>query len=205
MKAFVSLLFFCLISPCYADPSVTIRKLMNEPLTMFDWGLYQLNEYFKTYPFDDLDLVRAGKNEKGRTIDSEVSYDWDRNRLIIKFYIRTSKQESEKYSAKDLCSNVTEKIRKSFVFDNYPLKSFAGLSRFFEHRGFNTYKDEQEKISRIAEIEKIIYITIDVSFSNFDNSSQFSEKIKAGTPLFTNILTCESPLLGKDIYYVDRK
>lgn len=149
--------------------------------------------------------MREGNNAKGRTIASAVSYDWDRNRLIIQFYIGTSKKELEKYSAKDLCYNVTDKIRRSFVFDDYSLKSIAGLSRFFKHTGFGTYKDEQEKISNITEIEKTIYIKIDVSFRNFDDSSQIAEKIKTGFPLYTNILTCESPLLGKDIYYVDRK
>jgi len=173
---------------------------------MFDWGLYQLEKFFETYPFDDLDIVRAreGQTAPRRTIESSVSYDWDRNRLIIRFYISMIKKESEKY-AKDLCYSVTEKIRKSFLFDEYQLKSFAGLSRFFRHKGFSLYKDEKDRNNHITEIEKVICIDINVSFRNPDASYQLVDNLKTGIPSYKNILICESPLLGKDIYYVDGK
>ena len=153
-QAFIFLFFFCFTSQSYSEPSTTIKKLMNEPLTMFDWGVYQLEKYFETYPFDDLGLERSTENALVGLIKSKMLYDWDNNRLKIHFLIGLKEENFEK--AKDICYKVTQKIRKSFVFDNYGLKDFAGLSKFFKHTRFNSYKNQKNRINTINEIEKVI-------------------------------------------------
>ena len=85
-------------------------------------------------------------------------------------------------------------------------RSFANIARFFEHKGFSTFKDEQERTKRIDEIEKIIYKRIYINARNFDkkiSASQLTEELKSGFLPYTNVLRCESPLKGKDIYYTD--
>jgi hypothetical protein len=198
-----------------AEPSPTVRQLMQDSFTMFDWGLYQLENFLAKYEFSDLGFVRSNvdkhglfseKDPQASTVSSQVDYEWDSNRVIITFLVGTTYSRLKKSSAKELCTNMTNGVRSGFLSDNPSVKGFANIARFFEHKGFSTFKDDQERIKRIDEIEKIIYIRIYINARNFDekiSTTQITEKLKSGFLPYTNVLRCESPLRGKDVYYTD--
>ena len=216
MKVLV-IIFALLFIPMkiHAEPSSAVSRLMQEPFTMFDWGLYQLEKSIENYEFTDLGLARMNMDKHGlfgekdpqaSTISAQIDYEWDSNKIITTFLVGTTYSRLEKFSAKELCKNITNRVRIGFLPDNPAVRSFVSIARFFEHKGFSTLKDKQERMKKIDEIEKITYIRIYINVRNFDKKlsvSQIAEKLNSNFLPYTNVLRCESPLIGKDIYYTD--
>lgn len=74
-------ILFALTSPprmANAEPTRSISYLMNEPMTLFDWGLHQVST--------DLDGLPLEKN--GPKVLVTSSYDWNKNRIDIRAMLR---------------------------------------------------------------------------------------------------------------------
>jgi hypothetical protein len=158
---------------CRAEPSTTIKYFMNEPVTMFDWGMYRLEE----------DLQRWASGRKDLEPHVSVVYDWDSNRLDVIFLcIQKSSTPSEsstfkKSLAKYQCEGMTQNIRE---YLNMPL----GIERYFRHEGFSN-KGSPKKLRE--DIENITFVRVEIC----------SDKD------YLKLRTAESPLMGKEIFFTD--
>jgi len=186
------------VSQICAEPSPTVRKLMDEPVSLFEYGLYKLEKMLQNIDFSDEHYHY--NNPENRLLSqpqstySEVYYEWNRNRIVIRLHATPENPEKlSALSAKDICKRLTERVRGLFQ-THLKNNDFYGVYRYFAHQSF-TNITEQEKINRIKEIENMVYIKVDVS----------NKIISPGLIKYDIMISCESPLMEKDIYYTDVK
>ena len=189
MKTSLLLLaLLCLVPICNAEPSASVRYLMNEPVTLFDWGILRLYEYLDEYTAHYL------KTNSVQDIYSTVRYDSPRNHIIISMVVTRKAQEGKESPAsvlsgsREVCRTITQTLRREFLADRERhVRRSSGIYRFFAHIGF---KGRDEPVDSFDEIEKIIVINVSV----------YSQK-----DLGRLILHSESPLINKDIVFGERK
>jgi hypothetical protein len=187
----ISLLLVALLGPvsiCNAEPSPSVRYLMNEPVTLFDWGILRLHDYLDEYTFHYL------KTNSVQDIYSTVSYDARRNKITISMIVtRQAEHENEspasvRKSSRDICKTVTQTLRREFLTDrDTHARRSSGIYRFFGHIGF---KGKDEPIDSFDEIEKVTVINVSV----------YSDKDPGRL-----IVHSESPLMGKEILFGEGK
>lgn len=167
-------LFLLLVSVnATAEPSNAFRYLMDEPLTLFEWGLYHLDKYTDHLEFTRLNLISNHSN---------INYDWDANRLRVEFVVYAKNKSLAHTSAKDVCKEAMRSAREDFAvkYDS-KVREFMGISRFFEHIEF---RNSTRPKNLMAEIENATWLIVKVYASDTD------------TPPYTNLLSCEGPLMG---------
>ena len=187
----ISLLFAVLLglaSMSHAEPSPSVRYLMKEPVSLFDWGIVRLYEYLDEYTTHYL------KTSSVQDIYSTVSYDSSKNNIIISVVVtRQAEQANEspdavRSSSRKICKTVIQTLRREFLTDSdRHVRRSSGMYRFFGHIGF---KGKDEPIGSFEEIEKITVINVSV-YSHMDPGRL--------------ILYSESPLMGKAIVFGERK
>jgi len=174
MRVIVLLVIF-MVTPTtgYGEPSAAVRYLMDEPVTMFDWGLYRLRRIIDQFRFENL---------TPDNVQSYINYDWDQNSLRIVFYVQT-KEMIGKAPAKKMCENITAKISSTFGGEirDKELRRNLSIATLFEHRAFEN-KDKPDNF--MEEIEKITRIEVNIFTRKAINS-----------PASIKILSCESPLI----------
>lgn len=171
-----------------AEPSPSVRYLMNEPVTLFDWGVLRLYEYLDEYAANYL------KTNSVQDVYGTVRYDSPRNRIIISMVVtRKAQQEDEPPStvrtgSRDICKAITQTLRREFLTErDRHVRRSSGIYRFFGHIGF---KGKDEPIDAFDEIERITLINVSV----------YSEKDPGRL-----IVHSESPLMGKEILFEERE
>lgn len=189
MKILLLLLVLLGLVPiCNAEPSSAVHYLMNEPVTLFDWGMLRLYDYLDEYTTHYL------QTNSVKDIYCTVRYDALRNRIIISMVVtRQEQQENEspgsvRTGSRDICKTITQTLRREFLtHSDRQLRRSSGIYRFFGHIGF---KGKNEPIDCSDEIEKITVIDVSV----------YSEKDPGRL-----VLHSASPLLGKEIVFGERK
>lgn len=187
----ILLLAFALLvlpSVCLAEPSPTVRYLMKEPVTLFDWGIIRLFEYVEGFTKDYL------KTNAVQDIYSTVTYDALRNNILISFVV-TQKPDpkgqgagSEATSPKNICRTIIREMRREFLADrDQLLRRSSGIYRFFGHVGF---RGEKEPLDAFEEIENITVIQVSVY------SARDPGKL---------VLHVESPLMSKEVNFGQQK
>lgn len=173
-----------LVSISHAEPSPSVRYLMNEPVTLFDWGIVRLYEYLDEYTTHYL------KTSSVQDIYSTVSYDSPGNNIIISVVVTrhtgqgNESPDSVRLSSREICKTITQTLRREFLTDSDGrVRRSSGIYRFFGHIGF---RGKDEPIGCYDEIEKITVISVSV----------YSEKDPGRL-----ILHSESPLMGKAIVF----
>jgi hypothetical protein len=162
---------------------------MNEPMTLFDYGMYQLSESLKNKAFIFLTLdEKTNKHElKNIMIDTSVYYSWDENKIIINATPDYYNHASDYKTAKEWCNQMIDKIRTELGIDqdNPASGSFARLELFFSHDGF---KKKAEPKNLVKELVSIMEINTSVLYREKDKDK--SKKIK-----------CKTSFIGKDVFY----
>ena len=82
---FLSFMLLCLAGIVHAESTKTVRHLMSEPATLFDLGIVRLEN-----------LLR--KNQPGAL---DVSYDWERNKILISVVRINRMSRGEKNRSKE--------------------------------------------------------------------------------------------------------
>jgi hypothetical protein len=100
-----------------AEPTPAIKYLMNEPVTMFDWGMYKLALYLNQ-DFRD----RYQKKISSFAPRITVHYDANSNKIQISAVMLFKKFASED-EAKTYCTGVITYIRRLLVFKQGSAKS----------------------------------------------------------------------------------
>ena len=131
------LMAICLVtSISYAQPDSTVKYLMDETVTMFDFGLYQLEQQLdKTV---DKQLVWITK----------TNYNWQENRVEMLFITHNMANIQTRADMQKACQGLVDQIRT--------LVDGALLKRVFSHRGFTKSTAPKDIGSSIAELSHII-------------------------------------------------
>jgi hypothetical protein len=158
--ALLSLVLLGLVSVCNAEPSPSLRYWMNEPVTLFDWGIFRLYEYLDEY------VTHYMKIHSVRDIYSTVRYDSPRNKIIISIVVtRQADQQQEapgsvRTGSRETCRTITQTLRPEFLTDrDRHVRRSSGIYRFFGHIGF---EGKREPVDSFDEIEKITVIDVNV-------------------------------------------
>ncbi len=198
---FLAILIFVQARSGFADPSPPVQMLMNEPMSMFDWGIWRVDQKLKEMVRAEGDY-RKQKLDRARKVDpkdpriqslgydmwpisSTVFYDYTRNAIYVSLDAQMPLYSSD---MKDDC-----KLYITMVKQNFPPKMDGSrLLGFFAHPGGYTVKrDHQSDIGR--EIDKLVRINVWVH-------DIFGEKKRGYVGI-----ACSSPLLSDDIAYSERQ
>jgi hypothetical protein len=183
-KIIYLVLFTLLSSSSNAEPSSTIRYLINEPMSMLDWGLYRIQL--------DLNRIRSltPSPESESPSDHEVRYDWDENRIEISANIYPSHQYVMDTGIDDICRDAFWLLKSLFDWNREPIfRATDGVAGFFEH---TDYLDKAEPPSKQRDIEVITFFKVTVITNNPN------EGIKG---MYKKKLSCFGRYLDKDISY----
>jgi hypothetical protein len=142
-----------------AEPSNTINWLMNEPLTLFDYGIIKMEKRL---------------NEDKCLFDScttKIDFNWNDNRIEIVKHIEMTKNvfKTTKENLKKVTNNEIISISLKFVEDN--------LFNYFSHKGFSK-KDQPINLS--DELENIVDIKVILTNHEDSYSVTCSSNLKGG-------------------------
>lgn len=143
-----STIFICSSMSVLAEPSPTVYKLINKPVSLFSFGLIRAAEQIE----DDF-----AKNAGYRSL---VTYDWDRNRIDIKLYKDVEDASRENVIIE--CRTAIEALREwSYIREGKVwLGDNSRLSYFFTSYGYTNSDLE----GATQEIDKIINLSLMVIY-----------------------------------------
>ena len=119
----------------FAEPSSSVQYLMNEPASLFDFGMKRLDEFLS-----------------GRTdIFVITEYNYDQNRILISVRDRSDTVKS-KGEAKERCAQMIGEMKTML---GVGLDSTSVLGSFFSHEGY-TKRSEPKNLG--AELDSITVI-----------------------------------------------
>jgi hypothetical protein len=175
----MSLAFLVLHTPGLAGPPSSVKYLMNEPVSLFDFGIYEMERYF------------SGLESEETHVSSLVYYDYNSNRIIIQIWQADSKRFKTKTEAKDWSRSIICKIKNLLAIDCNTAKSWlpAGNSlvhQFFRHEG---HAKSIELKNLGGEIDEIVEIRVGNHWGGQDKESK--------------LLSCKVLLLDTDIFCSD--
>jgi len=157
-KAIVLLLLLAgLAAPVWAEPDETSGFLINDSVSMLDFGLYRLEN-----------AVNALRQELFIKFEppysSFVDYSWDENRIVIVLSYGNPGNPPIKEIKADIKTVVAALKKKFGVKPNgQPLQQGGSstVADFFVHKGFNRKSmppDMRQKIDRLVEIKVVFYV-----------------------------------------------
>jgi hypothetical protein len=106
------------VGVCTGEPDAVMKYLMNEPVSMLDWGLFRL----------DKGLIDPILSDKG--VMASSGYNYSQNKIIINISI-IDYPDKKKKSAKE----IKESCRETIDFVKTVLKQVP-LDVYFIHEGF---------------------------------------------------------------------
>ena len=116
---------------------------------------------------------------------SDAGYDWDTNRVTLRYTIYLNKESSDIDSAKEACSQITERLR-SVWGDQYPYA--RNVASHFEHTGF-TSKRKPENFS--TAIQNATHIKIEAFGTQKTSPPYFP---------YSKLLICENRLMDTKLF-----
>jgi hypothetical protein len=179
-KSLIVIIFIILFisgSMAKAEPTSNIQYLIEDSVSMLDWGLSKIDrdlEPVLNYP------IELGFNSD-TIIGSSINYDLEKNRIVIDVYISKATSQDQ---AILWCKKIVGLIKTRLNVDNDTGKPFleatGALYPYFSHQG---YKDKSEPKGLYKELDNIAVINIRVE-------TEASKTVK-----------CEAPLLGTKIIF----
>lgn len=171
-----------------AEPTPKISYLMNEPASLFDLGMFALNEQLRRN-------ILFLDSEPKKWISKGLIwayYDWDKNRIKI-FYrnILDNPFPGTKDESKNKCKDIMVFIKLHLFVDGLTGKFFLGkenssMADLFGHFDY-TNKNEPKGLS--AELDNITEISVFFPYKT---------KNKEGH------IRCTSPLLSKEVSFIEK-
>ena len=157
---------------------------MNERVSMLDWGLSRVER--------TLESVAQFYSESAviRPPGYMVRYYWDQNLITINAVAHPKFESLGKVSPKEVCKIVTNYVRAFFGMDlKKETRGPLSVAYYFEPTSFrNTNRPE----SLMEDIENITRINVSVSTS------------KTEKPPFEVLQQCDSPLMGTEIFLLEK-
>jgi hypothetical protein len=162
-----------------ADPSRSVRYLMGESISLFEWGIFRLQARAELFAWDDLDI---------RKQFARVDYDWSKNQLTLRLTVYPRYQSLQKSTAKEVCGSLVRQMK--FHLGVAPgaefMRSLGGIGTFFRHQHF-AKANEPDNLD--ADLETITSLEVDVMVSKNDQAP------------FQKLVSCSSELLKSEVRY----
>jgi hypothetical protein len=144
----ITALLMCLqVINVNAEPSKKTRYLINEPVSMLDFGIYRLNKRISSYK-NSLEI-------NGKLTSAIWSYNYNDDRLNLHISYHLEKENKEKIKQK---IKQTVKYIKNVIYPSH-IKSY--ISHYFMHEGY-TSKNKPDNL--YEHIDNIAYINIRAMF-----------------------------------------
>lgn len=183
LRGFFISIFICAASSvALAEPTPGVRALMNEEVSLFSFGIYQLRERIRGQVISEL---------KGFT---GVEYDWKTNRLKLSF-IETQRPGAcggkDDNKCRATCEKQYENIRSLLCFGE-SCKDLSLFAMYFSHIGYSRkgVRDQSSDAEVAESLKDITEIEVRLKLSE-----DFSRR-----------LVCEGPITrGKPSFRVDTR
>ena len=157
-----------------------VADLRGEPMSLFDWGLYQLEAELQSVRRHELDFVR-------------VEYDPERERITVKSVFLVSEDEVKARTAARACYTRHHAIKLTLgVIDTdrihlSPAAEFRMGTKFSHHNS-----DAYSELPDAAAIGKTLLDAIDVRVAISTNQSEFP---------FDQVIRCSGAALSQNVDY----
>jgi hypothetical protein len=162
------------------ETSKTVRYLMSEPVSLFEWGMYRLESAAKALNWGGIDSV----NKHLATVD----YEWSKNQLKIELVVYPRSSSLQKNTAKQICASIVKQTKSEFGVEPgfEALRAWFGIGTFFSHKYFD--KSDTPK-SLGGDLEAITNLKVKVMTSKSDQAP------------FKEASSCSSDFLSREIKY----
>lgn len=162
-----------------ADPSPSVRYLMDESVSLFEWGIFRLQMSVQSFTWDDLDI----RNQFAR-----VDYDWPKNQLKVRLVVYPRYGSLERTPAKEICGSLVRQMKAQLgVAPGFEiLRDINGIGTHFRHKHF-TKADVPKALD--ADLEAVTSIELKVMANMNDQ------------PPFQEMMFCSADLLKTEIRY----
>ena len=159
-----------------AEPSPSVRYLMGESVSLFEWGIFRLQLTMET--------LNTGYEASAKQT-ANVEYDWPKNQLTVKVIVYPRYRSFQKATARQVCGSIMQEMKLEFGVDP---RLGRRIGTFFHHQQFET-TDVPKNMD--ADLEAITNLEVEVMASKNDQSpfqeqmSCSSELLKSETRYFT--------------------
>ena len=185
-KVIFTILLILIPTYIYSEPSKPFQYLMDDKLTMLDWGLHRLGEKVNEMDFEEYSLIND---------TSFVNYNWDNNRLELFIIVYPKNKNVIDGKEKLLCKEITNKVRRYFLTERTDAwRDILGVSSNFRHK-IGQIESNQPRNFR-DEIENATIINVNI---------MSRAALAKDDTLYKSIINCESPLMGKKILFVEHE
>lgn len=163
-----------------ADMRTAVETLRTEPMSLFDWGVFQLEEELQSVRRNDKDFIR-------------VSYDSAQHRLVVEGVFLIEKAEVDAINAKRACFVRHHAIKLTMgVIDTdrihlAPAADYR-LGMKFSHHNSDAYPDLPDAAALGARMLESVYIKVGIA----TDIEEYP---------FVQVMRCEGRLLSQDVVY----
>jgi hypothetical protein len=154
-----------------AEPDVVTKYLMDEPVSMMDFGIFRLDQRVREVMASDHNAIGAAR------------YEWDKNKIILTGF-SSDKGIKTIQDAQNKCKEMVNSLRFVLGVNADTGKSIFGTSsmidQYFSHKGYKTAAEPKgfsENLVKLVDIQGIA-------------TTQDGEKLE-----------CHGPLMGTVIYF----
>jgi hypothetical protein len=145
----------------HAEPSSQVKWLMNEPVTLWDLGLYNTEKTLRQAIDTDGDF----NYPMGLASGCSVIYDWETNRITLELWVlrradpdnlAAGRNKLTIKQAKMIAAEVFRDVRSAFTHRNDGTSTVASG---FQHRGFVGRTEPPgiaEEMGRITQIQLLV-------------------------------------------------
>ena len=143
-----------------AEPTESANFLMNEPVSLLDFGIYKLEK----------DLKGLGKDlaiNYSTPFDISVRYDWEKNKIVIQFtygYERNPPPKTILIGVQKVLKQIKGFLGVDPKGKVYHKRGFSKVADYFSHQGYLTQNRPKELEK---EIDQMIELSVIYSIQNF--------------------------------------
>ncbi|MEX2479316.1 MAG: hypothetical protein WD928_00500 [Gammaproteobacteria bacterium] len=176
----LALLALLAARPSAADVADTVAALRDEPLSLFDWGLFRLEEDLQSVRRQDQDFIR-------------VFYEPEDQRIVVEGIFLVDKQEIKAVNAQRACFTRHHAIKLTLgVIDTdrihiAPAADFR-LGMKFSHHNSDAWPELPDAAELGAEMLNAVFIKVGIA----DDPEQFP---------FLQVMRCDGALLSQEVEY----
>jgi hypothetical protein len=164
-----------------AEPSPSVRYLMKESVSRFEWGMFRLQSRAETFTWDGLDTQTPKQYAR-------VQYGWEKNQILVTLVVYPHYRNFEKSTGRQVCGSLMSQMKSSFGVapGSEFMRGIDGIGTFFRPQ----YFDRTDAPKTLDEdIEAITTLQVDVMASKNDQSP------------YQEMMSCSSDLRKAEVRY----
>jgi len=163
----------------HAQQPSSIRYLMGESVSLFEWGMFRLQTRAERFAWDDVDVQNQF---------AKVDYDWDRNQIVLRMTVYLRYTSLQAVTPRGACGSLIRQMK--FHFGVTPgaefMRDLDGVATFFRPQYFEK-KNAPDTLTR--DLEAAVQLRVDVMASRADRAP------------FENVQSCSSDLVKSEVLY----